>query len=49
MIDVSDFELGFFRLPARAIESIVVFLREARAMLIRVTFPSVLWEHEKKI
>ena len=48
MIDVSDFELGFFRLPARAIESIVVFLREARAMLIRVTFPSVLWGAREK-
>ena len=48
MIDVSDFELGFFRLPARAIESIVVFLREARAMRIRVTFPSILWGAREK-
>ena len=39
---------GFFRLPARAIESIVVHLREAKAMRIRVTFPSVLWGAREK-
>ena len=39
---------GLFRLPVRAIEIIAVFLREARAMRIRVTFASILWGAREK-